>query len=58
MTSRVRILGLTWVLVAIGMTIFMAPYLGLRGWAWLCLHHVFMVTTLAAQAWQSRKAAS
>lgn len=58
MASRVRILGLAWVLVAIGMTIFMAPHLGLRGWAWLCLHHVLMISTLAAQAWQSRRSTS
>ena len=58
MQSRVRILGLAWVLVAIGMTIFMAPHLGLRGWAWLCLHHVLMISTLAAQAWQSRRSTS
>jgi hypothetical protein len=58
MASRVRILGLAWVLVAIGMTIFMAPHLGLRGWAWLCLHHVLMISTLVAQAWQSRRSTS
>jgi hypothetical protein len=56
MTRRVRILGLAWVLVAVGMTILLGPHLGLRGWAWLCLHHVLMISTLAAQAHQSRQA--
>lgn len=56
MARRVRILGVAWVLVAIGMTALMGPHLGLRGWAWLCLHHVLMVATLLAQAHQSRKA--
>jgi hypothetical protein len=55
MPSRVRILGLAWVLVAVGVTVLLGPQLGLRGWAWLFLHHVLMIGTLAAQAWQSRR---
>jgi hypothetical protein len=58
MPRRVPILGLAWVLVACGVTVLVGPELGLRGWAWLCLHHVLMLGTLAAQAWQSRKVPS
>jgi hypothetical protein len=52
--ARLRILGFSWILVAIGMTAIMGPHLGLRGWGWLLLHHTLMVSTLAAQFWGKR----
>jgi len=34
------IVATTWLLVAIGLTVVLGPGLGLRGWAWLALHHL------------------
>ena len=34
------IVAMAWVGVAIGLTIFVGPKLGLRGWAWLGVHHL------------------
>ncbi len=34
------IVATTWFLVALGLTVVLGPGLGLRGWAWLGLHHL------------------
>ena len=42
MRPRLRIrtvVALTWIVVAVGMTLLLAPQLGLRGWMWLGVHH-------------------
>ena len=33
------VMALSWLLVAIGVTIFIGPMLGARGWLWLLIHH-------------------
>ena len=35
-----RVVALSWLFVAVGATVVLAPMLGLRGWVWLGLHHV------------------
>lgn len=43
MTRRVdigRIVALSWLFIAAGVTVVFAPQLGLRGWIWLGAHHV------------------
>ena len=32
-------LAFTWLFTAVGVTVFLGPNLGLRGWGWLLLHH-------------------
>ena len=32
------ILAIVWIIIAVAITIFMAPRLGLRGWVWLIVH--------------------
>jgi hypothetical protein len=37
------IVALSWLMAAMGVTVFIGPMLGLRGWIWLGLHHVLCV---------------
>lgn len=37
------ILAVSWLLVAIGISIVFGPYLGARGWLWLGIHHVLCI---------------
>ena len=37
------IVALSWLMIAMGVTVFLGPQLGLRGWIWLILHHVLCV---------------
>lgn len=53
--SRIRVLALSWVVVAIGVTVMLAPILGLRGWVWLGLHHLVMVVTITLQVLLHRR---
>jgi hypothetical protein len=32
-------IALAWIVVAIGLTVVLAPLMGLRGWMWLGVHH-------------------
>jgi hypothetical protein len=48
-----EVLAATWLLVAIGGTLVFGPHLGLRGWAWLSLHHVLCGIGVA---WELRQA--
>ena len=34
------VMALSWMLIALGITIFIGPMLGARGWLWLLIHHV------------------
>ena len=34
------LLAVTWVLVAVGLTVVFAPHLGIRGLGWLAAHHI------------------
>ncbi len=33
------VVALAWVAVALGLTLFLAPQMGMRGWMWLSVHH-------------------
>jgi hypothetical protein len=33
-------IALAWIFAAIGMTVMLAPLMGLRGWMWLAVHHL------------------
>lgn len=33
-------IALSWVCIAVGMTVALGPMMGLRGWMWLFVHHV------------------
>lgn len=37
------VLAVTWVLSSILVTILLSQQLGLRGWLWLCSHHIVCV---------------
>jgi len=40
---RIRLgptIALAWILSALGMTVALAPLMGLRGWMWLFVHHL------------------
>ena len=35
-----RVVAMSWLFIAVGMTVVLAPQIGLRGWVWLGLHHI------------------
>ena len=37
------ILAVTWVMVAVGLTVVFAPQLGIRGLGWLAAHHLLCI---------------
>jgi len=45
--------ALTWILVAIGLTVLLGPRLGLRGWTWLGVHHVLCVVGSGHELWRA-----
>jgi len=47
--------ALTWLSVAVGLTVLIGPHLGLRGWAWLGLHHLLCVVGSSHELWRARK---
>lgn len=52
------IVALSWLLSAIGMTALLGPSLGLRGWAWLGVHHALCLVGVAHElrrAWRRRQ---
>ncbi len=50
--------ALTWAAVAIGLTVVIGPQLGLRGWAWLGLHHLLCLVGVSHELWKARKRAA
>ena len=44
--------ALTWILVAIGLTVVLGPRLGLRGWAWLGVHHLLCAAGCGHELWR------
>jgi|GEM_PF-2870082 len=52
------VFALTWLLLAVGVTVVWGPDLGLRGWVWLLVHHALCgVGCLheVRRAWQRRQ---
>ncbi len=53
------IVAITWLALALWVTIFFGPYLGLRGWIWLGLHHVVCLVACSHElhrGWRRRAA--
>jgi hypothetical protein len=49
------VLALTWILVAIGLTVLLGPKLGLRGWVWLGLHHLLCLIGTSHELWRAHR---
>ena len=49
------IVAVTWVLVAVGLTVVFAPRLGLRGLAWLGAHHLLCAVGVTHEYTRYRK---
>ncbi|MCK6504060.1 hypothetical protein L6R53_11770 [Myxococcota bacterium] len=47
--------ALTWIAIAVGLTVVIGPSLGLRGWAWLGLHHALCLVGTSHELWRARK---
>lgn len=47
--------ALTWIAVAIGLTVVIGPDLGLRGWIWLGGHHLLCAVGTSHELWRARK---
>ena len=54
---RLRVVvALAWLLAAAGVTVWLAPLLGLRGWAWLLLHHALCLLGAGSELWRDWRA--
>ena len=49
------IVALSWLFVAIGVTVLFGGDLGLRGWIWLGLHHVVCAVAVTHELWRGWK---
>jgi len=49
------VVAMAWLLIAVGVTAVIGPRLGLRGWAWLGLHHVLCVAGATHELWRARR---
>ena len=52
------VFALTWMILAIGVTVVWGPDLGLRGWGWLVVHHALCLvgcTHEVRRAWRRRQ---
>ncbi|MES2644917.1 MAG: hypothetical protein V4850_35855 [Myxococcota bacterium] len=49
-----RAVAVTWIIVALGLTITIGPQLGLRGWMWLGAHHVLCAVGAGHELWRKR----
>ena len=54
-TDLGTVIALSWAGVAIGVTLVFGPVLGLRGWAWLLVHHLLCVIGVSHELWRARK---
>jgi len=53
------VIAFGWLFTAIGITLVFGPKLGLRGWAWLGVHHLLCLAGVAHElrrGWRRRKA--
>lgn len=50
-----RVVAMSWILVALAVTVVIGPDLGLRGWAWLGLHHLLCAVGAGHELWRARK---
>ena len=49
------ILAVTWVIVALGLTVVFAPQLGIRGLSWLAAHHLLCIVGVSHEYTRYRK---
>ena len=49
-----RVVAITWILVAVGITVLVGPELGWRGWLWLGLHHLLCLIGASHELWRKR----
>lgn len=49
------ILAVTWVMVAVGLTVLFAPQLGIRGLGWLAAHHLLCIVGVSHERTRYRK---
>ena len=52
------VIALTWLGVALGVTLIFGPSLGLRGWAWLGLQHLLAVIGAPLELWRAQRRAA
>ncbi len=52
-----RIVALTWLLVALGISVLVGPELGWRGWLWLGTHNLLCLAGAGHELWRKRKMA-
>ncbi len=45
----------SWIAVAVALTVLIGPDLGLRGWAWMSLHHVLCALGAGHELWRAHK---
>jgi hypothetical protein len=46
-----KVIAVAWLFVALGLTVFVAPELGWRGWLWLGIHHALCLFAAAWELW-------
>ncbi len=51
------IAALTWLCIAVGITLVFGPELGKRGWMWLGAHHLLCIVGSSHELWRSHKRA-
>lgn len=49
------VVALSWLTLAVGVTILFGPMLGLRGWLWLGFHHLLCGVGVAHELWRKRR---
>ena len=49
--------AMSWIGVAIGLSVTIGPQLGLRGWFWLGLHHLLCLVGSSHELWRAHKRA-
>jgi hypothetical protein len=49
-----RTVAITWIVVAIGLTVLIGPELGWRGWMWLGAHNALCAVGAGHELWRKR----
>lgn len=50
-----RTAAVAWIIVAVAVTVIIGPNLGLRGWAWLSVHHLLCAVGASHELWRAHK---
>lgn len=46
-----KVIAVAWIVVAIGLTVLVAPQLGWRGWMWMGVHHALCAFGVTWELW-------